>query len=430
MKMLNVMLGQSDRFKEFSITFLRTASLDALSKIKITNPPPLLETLTLKAPYDWNFILPCPLPSTAGSLTVLRLDNIFFKPEIPVLISLRKLIIAGSWTEEELSIDWVAHLLRKTPNIEEVRIWGISDESKDIIVQHDPIYLQSLKSLSIASQLLSAEDIFDIIRFPASTIVTALYMGYFDDSSLQQLRIQALLSSFTSCHDSISFEKMRIILVDDEITEPGWSFHLEFFSADAEKPEPFLSHGIPFDSDMPGAYLDICTRLPLSQITELVLSQFYPSQEWQELFFGLVNLVVLSLEDLGDSWLTHLLADATTVPQLKVVSFRFMKLRSSAEKHTQTMGPPALMNDTTSLGNDEDSSSTLQFIKRRREAGVPLQKLILQECNITHKQIERLRLYVDVEWDGIEQIEDIDSRCPGPFSCQQEVFGEVFKWLE
>ncbi|KAJ8522071.1 hypothetical protein ONZ45_g1284 [Pleurotus djamor] len=384
---------------------------------------PALQSLTLKASRNRNFYVPKPFPFITGSsLTSLRLKDVVFEPDIPTIPSLRKLVIVSRLRSHELSVPFMYELLGKTPNIEEAHIWGISDTFGALDERKfPPITFRSLKVLSIASKAVCERALLDLLRYPKSAIVTALYSGRFDYVRLQFLRLEALLLRLTTGPDAIFFEKMRVVLDDDESGDTN--FHLELFSRNAQLPDPSIGLGVPFDGDAPKVYLDICMLVPLSQITELIISQFQPSQEWQELFSALVNLKTLSLEDVGDSWLPHLLADPATLPALKVVSYKFVSLQvaPSSGNHCHINTVPVLDTamDTVDVPlpiQDGRKLSRIQFIKRRHDSGVPLQKLIIQDCNVTRRYVDFLKTHIVVEWDGIEQVMDIGNKCPGPHS--------------
>ncbi|KAJ8522064.1 hypothetical protein ONZ45_g1283 [Pleurotus djamor] len=411
----------SERFKELSLTYSTLFSVDAGSSVATSISTPLLHTLTLKAARNRCCYVQSPPPFIGPSLTILRLKDVTFEPNIPTLPSLRTLIVGADFFRDgNLNVIWMSKILRNTPNIEEAHIWGVCFPNGPDI---PPITLPRIKQISIASDTGAIWNLFDLLRYPKPMAISilALLPGPFGLTDLsRRLETSTPFFPFMTGLEFTNLDKMRIVRVDDgEPTQT--SIHIELFSP--YSPEPTMALSVPFDSDRPRLYLEICTRFSLYGITELVLSHFQPSQVWQALFSALTNLETLSLEDLGDSWIPHLLVGPTTTPSLKVISYNFVTLQGTPSANlenirnmcsTTTQAPDAVM-DVSPLQPD-GGFSRIQFIERRRDAGVPLQKLIIRECNISRRYIDLLRTCITVEWDGIEQVIDIGSKCPGPYS--------------
>ncbi|KAJ8488539.1 hypothetical protein ONZ45_g13917 [Pleurotus djamor] len=191
--------------------------------------------------------------------------------------------------------------------------------------------------------------------------------------------------------------------------------------------EPALCLGLPYDPAAQEVYRRLCTCIPLSHVTEVTFSQFHPlEEEWSEFFSALVNLETLSLEDASDFWLPRFLSSPTVATALKVIVYKLTSLPISEDSvccmdiHTAEELNAALDHRTPSKGNHD--LSRLQFLRQRRDAGIPLQKLIVNQCYISRRYIDLLRLYVDVDWDGIQDVDDMDDGCLRPFSLFSEKF--------
>ncbi|KAJ8515951.1 hypothetical protein ONZ45_g6699 [Pleurotus djamor] len=45
---------------------------------------------------------------------------------------------------------------------------------------------------------------------------------------------------------------------------------------------------------------------------------------------------------------------------------------------------------------------TLTLLKSRRDMGLPIKRYTIKNCILTPTQVETLRRFVEVDWDGIE----------------------------
>ncbi|KAJ8522274.1 hypothetical protein ONZ45_g1160 [Pleurotus djamor] len=65
------------------------------------------------------------------------------------------------------------------------------------------------------------------------------------------------------------------------------------------------------------------------------------------------------------------------------------------------ISPPSYGN--VRAGDSDGSLANLEGFAQRREAAGPLPtKIIIKNCTITESQVDALRKYVTVEWDGVE----------------------------
>ncbi|KAJ8519536.1 hypothetical protein ONZ45_g3517 [Pleurotus djamor] len=289
-KSFETVLLEVKRFKDLSVTFHPmplSPPFDGLSisSTSASTSAPSLQVLTLRAHISHTVTIPNHLPFFSVSLTVLRLQDVTFQPEIPILPSLRKLIAVGYWSRNELTISWITTVLRRTPNIEEARFWGICAGHDDDTPNHPFITLPRLKRINIASQEVSDSSLFRYLSFPKSAIITSLYQNDFEERIYQSSQhFHSLISWLTSDSDAISYEEMRIIRAEDQ--RESTYFHLELLSPNSQMSEPALCLGLPYDPAAQEVYRRLCTCIPLSHVTEVTFSQFHPlEEEWSEFFF-------------------------------------------------------------------------------------------------------------------------------------------------
>ncbi|KAJ8456835.1 hypothetical protein ONZ45_g18563 [Pleurotus djamor] len=171
-------------------------------------------------------------------------------------------------------------------------------------------------------------------------------------------------------------------------------FGLEAYTEGNEA--PFLELDIPMDNP----------HLPLDDIFVIFSSEVQPT---------LVTELTVSdtfMEDVtAAKWLNIL----PLFKNLKYLNFTFCPPSTvvSVLPHVENQSLEIIMLlsvPRSGKHSEDDSKVTLstfeEFLRNRKASGLPLPKILIKRCKITRPEVDSLRRYVSVDWDGVEDDEE------------------------
>ncbi|KAJ8514800.1 hypothetical protein ONZ45_g7712 [Pleurotus djamor] len=419
---LQMVMNYRHQVEEFSLTLshLHDESAEEFFDVVSLFDAPLLRYLTIEAGV---LSLPTHRLSRAipfkvvPSLHVLRLHGIHFPPDIPDLPSLRSLVMDGYHEIDDMSLSWIIKLLRKTPNVERISLDRIASANPTDVSGPLPVPLPRLRSLVVYSRSTMEAKLYEYLDFPSSIEIFAVFR-LIDDESLgcyYLTNLGRLVSRLTSGSMPVSFEKITIN-VDHETSQ----FVFKLSTAGAKNPS--VSFWLPMDPSSLASYARLCAAIPLDRVLEVTFESGRDptiSRAWSDLFPKLTNAKTLEIRSQEHSVLSPLLTTSRGAPcntKLEVLYYRRMVFyedpalegASSMNEFLSAEIDGLMEEEVLVRVVDEDRPcpfpSTTALLRRRREMGVPIQKLIIRNCEITARQVDLLKRYVEVDWDGIVAI--------------------------
>ncbi|KAJ8507544.1 hypothetical protein ONZ45_g10093 [Pleurotus djamor] len=388
-----MIMEESERFEEFSLRFGGSFDCDYAEKLLKTaaqSRAPRLRSLTIEAQYDSpTSRLSRGIPfMDVSSLRCLRLRNVTFPHDIPTLPSLRTLIIDHASRNHGTPLPWIIQFLRQTPNVVEATLSSTSSEG--MVHSSIPVPLPHLKRLQIEAYDVRESQLFD----------------YLDSSLPQHLQREA--------STPLRIKPSKASAPDSSL---GRIFGLSLLTA---ANTPLLQLELPSGNEAMD-HLRLCQLLPLSQVTHIIFANGDTSGPWDVLFPMLTHLATIELVSHCDTVLLPLLCslqpdDTPYNATLKVLSYRRMwfdhipALEEIPDVDALSQGELNIVLEKALLAQDDDGfrleastfASTLALLQGRREMGVPIQEMVIQDCPITERQVEIIERYVEVSWDGIE----------------------------
>ncbi|KAJ8487983.1 hypothetical protein ONZ45_g14133 [Pleurotus djamor] len=340
-------------------------------------------TINLETSLPW---------SQMSSLTYLELSEVLLPPDIPSLPSLSKLVISCRAADHGLSNDWITTFLRQTPNIEEIDLREIissSDPFEDPDHTTIPFPLTRLRRIDVDAEGLDAIKLFDGLEIPTSTQVCGIYATCekSDPIGAGVLSTLGSLISRLARTDQSKVVNELVFVADGDL----YCIRLEAYEEGAER--PFLELDLPVDrtSFTLDEVFDTClSNISLTQVTDLTISNTFTEGRTSTKWLGMLSLFgnLRNLNFRACDALTPLSMLTRSENKLETVSLSFIS-------------PPSYYD--VMAGDSDGSLANLEGFARRREAvGLLPTKIIINNCIITESQVDALRKYVTVEWDGVE----------------------------
>ncbi|KAJ8487347.1 hypothetical protein ONZ45_g14364 [Pleurotus djamor] len=283
-----------------------------------------------------------------------------------------------------------------------------------------PVPLPHLKRLQIEAYDVRESQLFDYLDCPNTAIVTAAFAkGSFDPLANQA--IEGLCSRLIS-GPNVGLFKTLVLSMDSSVYQP--KFGLSLLTADNT---PLLQLELPLGNEVIDHHLRLCQLLPLSRVTHITFANGGTSGPWDVLFPMLTHLATIELVSHCDTVLLPLFCgvepdDTPYNAILEVLSYRQMSfgripaLEEIPDIDDLSQGELDISLEKALLAKDDDGyrlrestfAFTLALLKGRREMGVPIQEMVIQDCTITERQVEIIERYVEVSWDGIECMKRTD----------------------
>ncbi|KAJ8473244.1 hypothetical protein ONZ45_g16368 [Pleurotus djamor] len=380
--------------------------------------------LNLLIGYKRNIYLPISTTSwtTSTSIQALDLHHVLIPTDTPKFPSLRKLDITYQESNPDaprLSFSRVIQFLSGSPNLEEVTLATVSSTEPHNLVESSfgpfPIPLPHLRSFGITSDYLDGSHLFHYLELPPSAHINASYEDLRPNSTSPDLtNVKRLFSSFGfgSRPSAPSLDKM-FINIDDYASQ----FGIKLYENASNDDSPFLAFTIPFILSAMDSYIQLCSSLPLSQVTELTFAnadEATTSSHWSSLLPAFTNLTRFGVTCCNP-------AMQWTLVQTSPPSNIFLETICETDQQYSELDIPKHPTDedldtlceaaTKGLEGADKSLReyplTLILIKARRDMGFPIQKYVIKHCAITPTQVDNLRRFIDVEWDGVEDSEDL-----------------------
>ncbi|KAJ8514801.1 hypothetical protein ONZ45_g7711 [Pleurotus djamor] len=413
---IRIVMAQSERFEDFSLKchgFSDDFTVNEFLEIVARCRAPSLRRLVAQATSLLRLTREI-LFADLQSLHILRLTRVIFPSDsIPHIPSLRSLALNDYYGEHSLSLPWIIQLLRKTPNVENIRLSEIASPNLMDIPGPLPVSLPHLTRLSTVSRSTTESKLYDYLDFPSFTAIEGGFSNfdYESSESLYLTSLRHLLSRLTSGAMPASFERIQISSYS-EIDE----FGLELSTASATSPSVMFL--LPLDLSKLDFYAGLCSSIPLDHVLEVTFTDgndLKISEAWSDLFPKLTNMKTLTIITHEPSVLSPLLDTSSGGPhnpKLEVLSYQGMifddepTLEGISNLDDLSKAEiDALLKEALSIRDVDENhpcpfSSTAGLIERRREMGVPIKKVTIRECEVTARQVDILKRYVEVDWDG------------------------------
>ncbi|KAJ8522777.1 hypothetical protein ONZ45_g650 [Pleurotus djamor] len=275
------------------------------------------------------------------SLCFLELTDILIPYDIPPLPSLRTLIVSCTPSSYGLSLFWVSRMLRHTPNIEDISLSILTNTLISNTVGYEVdtllISLPKLNTLNVEMDDLECFQLFDFLEFPSHTRSSVTLISY-STSPPKPLESSCALTAARFSKVMSGFRGKPLGKVS--------IYRDEFFA-----PLPF---GSVSELTIDDNTLRAASGLPLA---------------WNDFLKLFTSLKVLNLVNIEPNWLPLILQIVITVEVISFscIDWTFVRLRPSSFLHNR-------------LGH---------------------LKFVVSKCTIDQEEVDRLRQYVSVDWDGV-----------------------------
>ncbi|KAJ8507198.1 hypothetical protein ONZ45_g10409 [Pleurotus djamor] len=360
-------------------------SLPSIRKLTLSRAEFGVTERSMLYPESMSFHLPCQLLSPhMTSLSSLELTDIFLSYDVPPLPSLRNLIVSCTPSPYGLSIFDVSCILRKTPNIEQVHL-GVLSKIDDDEVEILPISVPTLNTLYAETEGLEGFKLFTLLDTPKQTRITITL-----DNSYA-------LTSSRSSEIMTGFRGKPLRKVSIHRNEFFGEFTLHLYSPSDES--PFLNLNLPsacFDVHHYTEWSNPQAPPPLSfgSVTELTIDDntlrvaSSAPLAWNELLNLFKKLKVLNLANIQPNELPAILQSVVGTANINI-----------------SASPNTTFNVT--LGIISFSCIDWTFVKLETLSLLHERhlKLVITKCTIDEEQVDRLRQYVSVDWDGVTREE-------------------------
>ncbi|KAJ8494729.1 hypothetical protein ONZ45_g13135 [Pleurotus djamor] len=325
------------------------------------------------------------------SLNVLHLEQVYMNQFIPPVQSLTNLVVT---TPDGISLNWIINVLQQLPNVEHVElgkvlrsppheIWAISKYHAPLSVP-----LPRLQYLDIRGQELTVGRLFRFMAVAGSaraTVMLNLAPRIADTEVTRNLGyLKPLLSQLTSAR--------TIGRVTTRMQNALKQCSLELYSPG--QISPFLDLLIPFEiAELPKyTYTNwISASLSLSTVSDLTIqddtAHDTSAVSWSNYLTSFTSLKTLTLVDISLNDIQVILCSSTST--LKTTELEVITLTSI---HSPLLELPLL----------------IDFLKKRREHGCPIHRLVIKKCSLQRELIDTLREHATVDWDGVEEVEAWD----------------------
>ncbi|KAJ8502175.1 hypothetical protein ONZ45_g11891 [Pleurotus djamor] len=325
------------------------------------------------------------------SLNSLRLEQIYMNQFIPPVESLTNLVVN---TPDGLSLHWVITVLHQVKNIEHVQLGKVlpspPHEFGVISKYHAPlsVTLPHLQYLEIRGIDLTVARTFHFMTVAGSaraTVMLNLTPRIADTEVTRNLGcLTPLLSQLTSAR--------TIGRVTTRMQNALKQCSLVLYSPD--EISPFLDLLIPFEiAELPKyTYTNwISASLSLSTVSDLTIqddtAHDTSAVSWSNYLTSFTSLKTLTLVDVPLDDIPVILCSSTSTPnttELEVITLTSI--------HSPLLELPLL----------------IDCLKKRREHGYPIDRLVIKNCSIQRDLVDTLREHASVVWDGVEEVEAWD----------------------
>ncbi|KAJ8462339.1 hypothetical protein ONZ45_g17969 [Pleurotus djamor] len=317
------------------------------------------------------------------SLRTLELINVLLPIDIPPLPSLLNLVVSCPPSSYGLSLFWVSRILRQTPNIESIHLGILSkttlSETTDDEVDTYYISLPRLKFLDVVMEDLEGFKLFEVVDFPGQTRSNVTLLS-FKRSPFTSNESSCALTATRFSQIMVGFRGKPLGKVTVYRNEFFGEFNLQLYYPNYKF--PFLDLNLPpacfdFHHYTGWSSPEVLPPLSFDSVTELTIDdntlrvESTSSLAWPDFLRPFTSLKVLHLANITPNELPVILQNVTTV---EVVSFSsidwtFVQLETSS------------------------------FLHRRHL------KFVITKCTIIQEQVDMLRQFTLVDWDGVIQEE-------------------------
>ncbi|KAJ8519725.1 hypothetical protein ONZ45_g3363 [Pleurotus djamor] len=350
-------------------------------------PVPCLRKLTLEhrngnPSYDDDAAIEISLPwTTLPFLTSLELCNIIpLAP--PVLPSLQSLSIIIPPDERQLSVPWIVDLLRNTPQVEEVDVSSLASTNATAVSGPLPVSLPRLRQLTVTAEFLLESKLFEYLDIPQTAAIDVMLRNQINDPHADDL------SPLQALHARPFESGLPLFMSIAVIAYPEtYQYSLLMRGSDSkllslslmECPTSAVSQSI-----------QLCRSLPLNQVHDLRIFAYANLEitlAWAKLLPLLTNLQSVTTD--CKTALRELTADSPDTKDLCNPKLESVVLKE--EGHIDR-------------GEEEgdDWPMLVRAFKYRYEKGRPIKSLSISSCDIRKEYVDDLKVYTDVDWDGVE----------------------------
>ncbi|KAF4607497.1 hypothetical protein EYR38_001569 [Pleurotus pulmonarius] len=391
-EMVQSIMAEVSRIQELDISATTQGEIIRLLSSNASESAPLLQHLRLVV----SLVSPDPFPinDMYPKMTFLRhLElkriNIFKLPPLPHLTHLT--ISLGSWSSMRPSS--LLSSLSHSPKLEEIDITGlVKDNPTDSPTR---VTLPSLTRIAISSFDLKASAIFTYLDHPPSASVAftnfTAPIGEPDLSGLVKLCRRFLEQGAPVIH-KIHFSNTHRF--DDS------------FRLDVSCWGPPISDKLSITLNMESRYycaacIALCSVLPIESVPNLGVNGFHDMThaQWKTIFQRCKEVQKLLFNNVPLSLFRTLIRSSKSksmspqrVPKLQTIELVHCTLIDRENLYAPLIDSLSFV-------------TFAKFLRKRKRLNMPVEKVIIEMCEITDHAVLHLEQYADVAWDG----EEIDS---------------------
>ncbi|KAF4585164.1 hypothetical protein EYR40_002001 [Pleurotus pulmonarius] len=393
-EMVQSIMAEVGRIQELDINATTQGEVIRLLSSNAPESAPLLQHLRLVVPLQLVSPDPFPINDMYPKMTFLRhleLEriNIFELPPLPHLTHLT--ISLGSWSSMRPSS--LLSSLSHSPKLEEIDITGlVKDNPTDSPTR---VTLPSLTRIAISSFDLKASTIFTYLDHPPSASVAFTNLmtsiGEPDLSSLVKLCRRFLEQGAPAIH--------KIHFSSTHRFDDSFRFNVSCWG-------PPISDKLSITLNMESRYycaacIALCSVLPIESVPNLGVNGFHDMThaQWNTIFQRCKEVQKLLFNNVPLSLFRTLIksSKSKSMSPQRVPKLQTIKLAHCTLIDRENLYAP--LKDSLSF------VTFAKFLRKRKRLNMPVEKVIIEMCEITDHAVLHLEQYADVAWDG----EEIDS---------------------
>ncbi|KAF7424262.1 hypothetical protein PC9H_009568 [Pleurotus ostreatus] len=306
-------------------------------------------------------------------LKTLEVIGFTLPPTIPIFSQLRQLSYTPPYHIVP-SVSSILSILRSTPSLRRLEIGGALETSNEVIDESTVVELPELCSLSYTTTQFKGSSLFRQIRYPPSVRVRFRSVISDDDGRITSCAddLKALLSHIASDDNMLN-------IVDVSISNPHGA---SLWMIVADRHGLVLNLHFELSSQPVHHTFKLSLMLPRSQAPIFYVSGF-PSinkEDWETLFRRHEHVQKLVTEYVGSSCIQALLkppaAEQPPFAQLKTLQLCQFDIELNV-------------------------ALVVHLLEERKQLGLPIDLLEIDQCEITKDIVSRLEGYVKVEGDFV-----------------------------
>ncbi|KAL4264344.1 F-box domain-containing protein [Pleurotus pulmonarius] len=352
---------------------------------------PVLRTLRMSSKLDCTGLPSLPRLIASSHLPALHLIELHnFKLDLPLLPLPRLVRLHLSSQSDSNAISWdiLFHSLRNMPNLEDLTLFYVALDAPDPDTSSTSVELSSLRTLNIKFKDLASFSVLDYLKYPPSTKVTFICAACVITSIPNLSGLRHLFSQL--CQDDAP--AVREVRVHSGGAPPRY-LSIAAYAANAAPVRNVVLNCYDPTSHLAEICVQLCSALPRQHLETLRLDglEGLPRSAWPRLLQNMDAITRVEASYIAPPFICALSRQTHTNEAPPLPKLRTLVL-SYCEFEDPCFDP----------GCGEMIPTLMNVLQERKELGMVIQDLKLQQCQIGANKVAELKVHTvtKVHWDG------------------------------